>query len=140
MSRINLRNYYPHYNHDSFVDVPDEVAELLKRFRLDDEAYRLRTYRHKSYYSLDCMDGDEDKILFMASSPDEIYERKLTANQLYAAISNLPDKQAKRIYAHFFLGMSKAEIARTEGVDVNTVKDGMNRGLENMKKYFQKNL
>jgi len=38
------------------------------------------------------------------------------------------------------LGMSKAEIARTEGVDVNTVKDGMNRGVENMKKYFQKNL
>jgi RNA polymerase sigma-70 factor (ECF subfamily) len=28
----------------------------------------------------------------------------------------LPEKQAKRIHAYFFLGMSKAEIARIEGV------------------------
>ena len=35
--------------------------------------------------------------------------------ELHAAISSLPDKQAKRIYAHFILGMTKQDIARAEG-------------------------
>ena len=46
----------------------------------------------------------------------EIYERKLTSEQLHATIASLPDKQAKRIYAHYFMGMSKTAIARAESV------------------------
>lgn len=38
--------------------------------------------------------------------PCEIYERKVTVEQLHAAIAALPDKQAKRIYAYYFLGRS----------------------------------
>ena len=38
------------------------------------------------------------------------------------AISSLPDKQAKRIYAHFILGMTKKDIARAEGVDEKVVR------------------
>ena len=34
----------------------------------------------------------------------------------HAAIASLPNKQAKRIYAHFILGMTKQDIARAEGV------------------------
>ncbi len=40
-----------------------------------------------------------------------------------------PEKQAKRIYAHFYLGMSIAAIARQEGVAENAVQKSMNRGL-----------
>lgn len=43
-------------------------------------------------------------------SPEEIYSRKLSKQELFAAVSHLPEKQAKRIYAHFFLGISKAQI------------------------------
>ena len=35
--------------------------------------------------------------------------------ELHAAIASLPNKQAKRIYAHFILGMTKQDIARAEG-------------------------
>jgi RNA polymerase sigma-70 factor (ECF subfamily) len=65
---------------------------------------------------LDRGDSIENDILFVSLSPCEIYERKITVMQLHAAIAALPDKQAKRIYAHYFLGMSKSAIARTEGV------------------------
>ncbi|MFR2372197.1 MAG: sigma-70 family RNA polymerase sigma factor, partial [Anaerobutyricum sp.] len=32
MTIINLRDYYPFYTSDNFIDVPDEVYELLKEF------------------------------------------------------------------------------------------------------------
>ena len=70
-----------------------------------------RTYRHKAYYSLDRDDGLEHEAVFVALSPHELYERKVTMQELHAAISSLPDKQAKRIYAHFILGMTKQDIA-----------------------------
>ena len=70
-----------------------------------------RTYRHKAYYSLDRDDGLEHEALFVALSPHELYERKVTMQELHAAIASLPNKQAKRIYAHFILGMTKQDIA-----------------------------
>jgi len=53
MKVINLRDIYPHYTQDCFVEVTDEVADLFSEFDHKEAAYRLRTYRHKAYYSLD---------------------------------------------------------------------------------------
>ena len=83
----------------------------MAEFDRKEAAYRLRTYRHKAYYSLDRDDGLEHEAVFVALSPHELYERKVTMQELHAAISSLPDKQAKRIYAHFILGMTKKDIA-----------------------------
>ena len=116
MAIINLRDYYPFYTSDCFMEVSEEVAEMFKEFDRKEAAYRLRTYRHKAYYSLDRDDGLEHEAVFVALSPHELYERKVTMQELHAAISSLPDKQAKRIYAHFILGMTKQDIARAEGV------------------------
>lgn len=139
MKRINLREYYPFYKSDFFVEVADEIALYLKRFDLDDNAYRLRTYRHKAYYSLDRNDGIEHDIIFLSLSPEEIYERKVTNQELYAAINSLPDKQAKRIYAHYFIGMSKAAIAKAERVNERAIRKSIERGLQCMER-FLKNL
>ena len=43
MTTINLRDYYPFYTSDYFIDVPDEEAELFKEFDRKEAAYRLRT-------------------------------------------------------------------------------------------------
>ena len=75
MAIINLRDFYPYYTMDSFIEVPDEVAEAMAEFDRKEAAYRLRTYRHKAYYSLDREDGIEHSALFVALSPCEIYER-----------------------------------------------------------------
>ena len=48
MAIINLRDFYPYYTADSFIEVPDEVAEAMAEFDRREAAYRLRTYRHKS--------------------------------------------------------------------------------------------
>lgn len=138
MTRINLREYYPFYTSDCFIDVPDEVAALLLAHTRYEAAYQRRTYRHRAHFSLDRDDGIENDILFVSLSPCEIYERKVTNKQLHTAIASLPDKQAKRIYAHYFLGMSKAAIAKAEGVHESTVREAIERGLRSVEKYLKK--
>lgn len=140
MAKINLRDYYPFYKTDYFVDVPDEVeAALMEAERLEQNYIRRRFY-NKAYYSLDAGDGIENDILFVSLSPCEVYERKITTEQLHAAITSLPDKQAKRIYAHYILGMSKSKIALAEGVSEKNIRKSISQALRNMevflKKYF----
>lgn len=139
MQRINLRDYYPFYTSDSFIDVPDEVAAMLQEFDRHEAAYHMRTYRHKAFYSLDRDEGIQRDILFVDTLPDEFYEHKMTMEQLYSALAFLPGKQAKRIYAHYFLGLSKAAIARTEHVSRITVGQSITRGLQSLKLYLEKN-
>ena len=62
MAIINLRDYYPFYTSDCFMEVSEEVAEMFKEFERKEAAYRLRTYRHKAYYSLDRDDGWSTKL------------------------------------------------------------------------------
>lgn len=138
MAIINLRDYYPFYTSDCFMEVSEEVAEMFKEFDRKEAAYRLRTYRHKAYYSLDRDDGLEHEAVFVSLSPHELYERKISIQELHAAISSLPDKQSKRIYAHFILGMTKRDIARAEGVDEKVVRVAIERGLKNLEKYLKK--
>lgn len=139
MKRINLRDYYPSYTSDSFIDVSDEVAAMLQEFDRYETAYRMRTYRHKAYYSLDRDDGVQHDILSVDMLPDELYEQKVTMEQLYSALALLPDKQAQRIYSHYFLGLSKSAIARADRVSRITIGQSIARGLNSLKLYLEKN-
>lgn len=140
MTKINLREQYPDfYSTDTFIEVPDEVADFMREYDRKEAAYRRRTYYHKAFYSLDRGDGIEYDAIFSSVTPWEVYERKLTLEQLHAAISTLPDKQAKRLNAYYFLGMSKAEIARAEGVNKSQVTRSIDRALSALKN-FLKNL
>ncbi|MCC0685504.1 sigma-70 family RNA polymerase sigma factor [Clostridioides sp. ZZV15-6383] len=137
MKTINLKDYYAHVTEDTYIDIPDEVFDIFEEHRKAEQAYQSKVYYHKAYYSLDRGDGIEHSALFVSLSPDEIYERKLTREQLHAAIATLPDKQAKRIYAHFFLGMSITAIAKAEGVNKSQVTRSINRGLSHLEKYLK---
>ena len=139
MKKINLRDYYPFYQSGFFVEVTDEVVELLRQFNRKDHADFERSRVHKAYYSLDAGDGIERDVVLLVLSPEEIYERKLSNQELYAAINSLPEKQAKRIYAHFFLDMSKAEIARIEGVSKPAVTHSIEQGLKRIEKFLKNN-
>jgi RNA polymerase sigma-70 factor (ECF subfamily) len=138
MKKINLRDLYPHYHHDTFIEIADGLEKLLREFELLESAYLRRLYRNKAHYSLDRNDGIENAALRTVSTPAEIYERKEMSAALYAAIALLSDKQAKRVYAHFFLGMSKVEIARAEGVNESTVRKSIAHALNTLRKELRK--
>ena len=91
MKTINLRVLYPDaYKSDYYVEVPDEVAEVFETFERMEKAYMQRVYYHKAYYTLDCSDEIEHSVVFRVLSPEEIYERKLTREQLHAAMEQIP--------------------------------------------------
>lgn len=141
MKVINLREFYPGlYKEDQMIEVPDEIYETLQQSRRNEEAYERRMYRNKAQYSLDRGDGIEREILYPVLSPGEIYERKQMNEVLYAAIAKLPDKQAKRVYAHFLLGMSVADIAKVEGVSQNKIYVSLKRGIRNLARIIEKKL
>lgn len=140
MKKINLRDYYPFYTSDVIVEVPDEVALLLREYVLLEEAYRIRTYRYRAFYSLEGNDGIEREALNHPLMPDEILEQRQMSELIFRGLATLSEKQRHRIYAHFFLGMSKADIARAEGSSVNSVKDSIRRGLRSLEKFFERNL
>lgn len=140
MKEINLREYYPFYTCDVIVEVPDEVADLLREYALLEEAYRIRTYRHRAFYSLDVEGKIERDLAFAQPSPFEIMEQRRISETLYKGLATLSEKQRQRIYAHYFLGLSKADIARTEGSSANSVKDSIRRGLRSLEKFFRENL
>ena len=93
-------------------------------------------HRYKAHYSLDCDNGIENAILMKPQTPEMLLEEKQLREQLYAAVMALPEKQAKRIYARYYLGMRVSEIAAAEGVDPSRVRDSIRRGLKQLTKYF----
>lgn len=137
MQKINLRELYPDfYKTDLFVEVTEEVLEAIRTAERAEAAYDRRMYRYKAQYSLDCDNGIENAVLLKPQTPEMALEEKQLREQLYVAMMALPDKQAKRIYARYYLGMRVSEIAAMEGVDPSRVRDSIRRGLKNLAKYF----
>ena len=52
MKIINLRWMYPHYRHDEFVEVSDEVWEAMRQAEREMYNYDRRKVYHRAYYSL----------------------------------------------------------------------------------------
>ena len=128
MQKINLRNLYPDiYKIDVFLEVTDEVHAVFLADKRADAAYERQMYRYKAYYSLDHDNGIENGVINRPLTPEEILEDKQRREQIYAAVMALPEKQAKRIYARYYLGMRVSEIAAEEGVDPSRVRDSIRR-------------
>ena len=137
MKKINLRELYPDvYTTDFFVDVAEEVMETIRAAERAEAAYERKMYRYKAQYSLDCENGIENAVLLKPKTPEMLLEEKQLREQIYSAVMALPKKQARRIYARYYLGMSVNEIARAEGVDPSRVRDSIRRGLKQLAKYF----
>ena len=135
MKEINLRELYPDtYNTDTFVEVADEVWTAISSSQRAEAAYERRKFRHKAHYSLDYGNGIEKAILSHTATPEELLEEKQQREELYAAVMSLPEKQAKRIYARFYLGMTPTEIADAEKVDVSCVRRSIRNGLKRLAK------
>ena len=137
MKKVNLRDLYPDvYKTDYFVEVTEDVLETIRAAERAEAAYDRRMYRYKAHYSLDCDNGIENAILMKPQTPELLLEEKQLREQLYAAVMKLPEKQAKRIYARYYLGMTVNEIAEVGGVDPSRVHDSIRRGLKQLAKYF----
>ena len=77
------------------------------------------------------------EVLYFYNCLAEILEQKEENARLYQALASLPEKQRNRIYAHFFLGMSKSEIAKAEGTHKSRITRSINAGLRSLEKFLK---
>ena len=139
MTTINLRDFYPWYTHDEYIEVSEEVAEELHTSRRREAAHAERVRYNKAFYSLDCDDGIEYVACLHEPSPQELMDRKELFFRLWNALNSLPEIQGRRVDAHLILGKSYRQIALEEGVDKSAVRCSVKCGIERMKKYLRKN-
>ena len=138
MTTINLKDFYPWYTHDEYIEVSDEVAAALKADKLYEAAYQRKVMRNKAQYSLDCDDGFEYSACQHEPSPQELLERKELFFHLWNALNSLPEVQGVRVEAHLILGKSYTRIAKEQGADRSAVRRSVKRGKTAMKKYLKK--
>lgn len=136
---INLRDFYPWYIHDEFMEVSEEIAaELFADIRRE-RAYLRRTFYNKAHYSLDAEDGIEAAALAChTDNPEAVFAMMENHCGLCRALNSLPEIQGRRVEAHYLLGMSRKEIAEAEGVSESAVNQSIDRGLQAMREYFSK--
>jgi RNA polymerase sigma-70 factor (ECF subfamily) len=136
---INLRDFYPWYTHDEFVEVPTVTAEELFADKRYHKAHDRRMKRNKSY-SLDFeADMEKASIACHSDNPEYIFTMMERHCNLCQALNSLPDIQGRRIDAHYLQGKSRKEIAQAEGVSERAVNYSIESGLRAMKKYLSNN-
>ena len=138
MTTINLKDFYPWYTHDEYIEVSEEVADELRASRLYEAAYQRRIVRNKAQYSLDCEDGIEYSACVSEPTPQELLERMELFCHLCAALNSLPETQGRRVDACVILGKSYREVAMAEGVSKTSVQESVQSGLTAMRKYLKK--
>lgn len=139
MTTINLKDYYPWYLTNEYIEVTDEVAEALMASKRAEAAHAERVRYNRAYYSLDCDDGIEYSACVHEPSPQELLDRKEMFFRLWNALNSLPEIQGRRVDAHLILGKSYRQIAREEGVDKSAVRCSVESGIKRMKKYLREN-
>ncbi len=135
---INLKKYYPDiYEDDTFIEVPDDVAEFLESERPKQASEIRKRYRYKAQYSLDAGDGIENKTITHA------FEEAEHDGQMYellekAMCNTLTSIQYRRVHMRFIERKSYSEIAAEENVAVSTVASSVKSAIEKIRKYICK--
>ena len=143
MKTINLRWMYPHYRHDEFVDVTDEVWAAMYQAKREMENYERRKVYHRAYYSLDAYSWLENYALEHSRSPEDILlEREEMTTRLYliaalpVALAHATPTQARRVHARYMLGMKVKDIAAMEGITPSQAGKSIHAALRRLRRYF----
>ena len=145
MQRINLRKYYyPLYDEDIFIEVPDEIATVLWEEHCLDDNTRRNLWIHT--YSLDQSPEIENHFPEPICSAEEILlqreadqYREFLLGKLGEALATLTPKQLRRLKARFVEGKKYREIAEMEGIDTSIAHHSVRAAIRRLQKYFIQN-
>ena len=126
MKTINLKKYYyPICKKDTFVEVPDEVADAIVEESRAEDANDAKQHYH--CYSLDASPGMEHHFPEQAISPEDILmeketererggARRLMMERLREALATLTPRQASCLHARFWEASSLRSSCRAEAL------------------------
>ena len=138
MTTINLRELYPWYTEDAFIEVFDEVAAFLEEDKRIQINYAQYIRDNRAFYSLDAGDGIEADALNLPEQPDEALERMELERLLKEGLAQLTPAQRRRLFASVLNDESNQRIAKRESVDESAVRRSIQRGLASLKKILKK--
>ena len=138
MTTINLRELYPWYTEDAFIEVSDEVAAFLEEDKRLQINYAQYIRDNRAFYSLDAGDGIEAEALNLPEQPDEALERMELERLLKEALAQLTETKRRRLLASVLNDESNQRIAAFESVDESAVRRSIQRGLAALKKLLNK--
>ena len=137
MTNINLKDHYPWYTEDAFVEVPDEIAAFLDEDRRLQINYAQYIRDNKAFYSLDAGDGIEAEALVKPEQPDAALERMELERTMREALAQLTETQRRRLLASVLDKMTVVEIAAAEGVSKASVGESINRAIVRLEKILK---
>jgi len=134
---INLRDFYPWYVTDVFLEVSEEVAAELQADRRYEKNHE-RIQRRYKVHSLDAEDGTEEAVAMECHSnnPEAVFKMIDNHCRLCCALNTLPKTQGRRVEARYLFGNSVQKIAITESVSLSSIKESIERGIKTMRKVF----
>ena len=134
MTTINLKDHYPWYTEDTFMEVPEEVAAFLDEDRRLQINYAQYIRDNKAFYSLDVGDGIEADALVKPEQPDAALERMELERTMREALAQLTPTQKRRLLAHVIDGTSQSQIAAKENTTQPAVYKSIRKGISFLKK------
>ena len=137
MTTINLRELYPWYTEDTFIEVSDEVAAFLEEDKRLQINYAQYIRDNKAFYSLDAGDGIEAKTLNLPEQPDAALERMELERLLKEGLAQLTETQRRRLLASVLDKMTAVEIAAAESVSKASVGESINRAIVRLEKILK---
>ena len=148
MKTINLKKYYyPICKKDTFVEVPDEVADAIVEESRAENANDAKQHYH--CYSLDASPGIENHFPEQVISPEDILMEKETEREqeaaralmmerLREALATLTPRQASCLHARFWEGKQFKEIAEAEGFTTSAAIVTVRNAIIKLQKYYIK--
>ena len=148
MKTINLKKYYyPICKKDTFVEVPDEVADAIVEESRAEDANDAKQHYH--CYSLDASPGMENHFPEQAVSPEDILMEKetereqeaartLMVERLQEALATLTPRQTSCLHARFWEGKPFKEIAEAEGFTTSAAIVTVRNAIIKLQKYYIK--
>lgn len=146
MKTINLKKYYyPICKKDTFVEVPDEVADAIVEESRAENANDAKQHYH--CYSLDASPGIEHHFPEQVISPEAILMEKETEREqeaaytlmmerLREALATLTPRQASCLHARFWEGKQFKEIAEAEGFTTSAAIVTVRNAIIKLQKYY----
>ena len=132
MVTINLKKYYPdYYKEDTYVELPEDVADFMEKDRPKPASARRKKYRYKAQYSLDAGDGIEEEAIVRAFK--EAQEQEELRIRLEWSMRTLTKVQYRRVIMRFDKEMKYKDIAKAENVTVNAIEDSIKGALKKMR-------
>ena len=148
MKTINLKKYYyPICKKDTYVEVPDEVADAIVEESRAENANDAKQHYH--CYSLDASPGIENHFPEQVISPEDILMEKETEREqeaaralmmerLREALATLTPRQASCLHARFWEGKQFKEIAEAEGFTTSAAIVTVRNAIIKLQKYYIK--